>query len=139
MIWLKPMNCKIAHRESTKCWDPGIEDPEEGFKKCWRFKPKGLMCQPQSGRLMYLDVDPRKTHYVDSDHTGWQYIEIYRMSWTKFWVQNFWGTQLLGGQLIFGEQNCFRVKKCPNFLRGFKNLRGKKFVVVNELESKQWS
>ena len=33
--------------ESTKRGDPGIQDPEEGFIKCGRFKHQGLMRQPQ--------------------------------------------------------------------------------------------
>ena len=33
--------------QSTKRWDPGIQDPEEGFRKRGRFKPQGKMRQPQ--------------------------------------------------------------------------------------------
>ena len=39
-------NNHYRHPESTKRWDPGIQDPEEGFRIWGRFKSQWLMRQP---------------------------------------------------------------------------------------------
>ena len=47
-MWTRCDKGHIDHcAESTKCWDPGIQNPEEGFKCEEGLRAKGLMGQNQ--------------------------------------------------------------------------------------------